>query len=157
MNENDEYYVDTMPCDETLLKELGRVHWAAARLHFTMRDTLNLLEVEISDDPFKDTLGKTRRTLEERARSVSADKVAEWATGTGRDAIDARNVIAHAVTYTAPDGRQALMTTRERGYERIDRTRLRETTHRLVKAAIALWDARRAILAEEADQTDETS
>ena len=34
-------YVDLMPSDPDLFVELGRVAWAAARLHFGVRDAIN--------------------------------------------------------------------------------------------------------------------
>ena len=131
MNNADAQLINGMPCDEELLEDLGRVQWATARLHFTMRDTLNLLHGEPSDAPFDETLGGVKKTLRKLAASAGATRIVEWADGIGGEAIDVRNAAAHAVTITAEDGRQALITTRKHGGSRLDRDALRETTARI--------------------------
>lgn len=144
MNNADAQLINGMPCDEELLEDLGRVQWATARLHFTMRDTLNLLHGEPSDAPFDETLGGVKKTLRKLAASAGAARIVEWADGIGGEAIDVHNAVAHAVTITAEDGRQALITTRKHGGSRLDRDALRETTALLIQAARDLTTARDA-------------
>lgn len=131
-----------MPCDEELLEDPGRVQWATARLHFTMRDTLNLLHRELSDAPFDETPGGVKKTLRKLAASADATRIVEWTEGIGGEAIDVRNAVADAATITAEDGRQALITTGKHGVSRLDRDALRETTALLIQAARNLTTAR---------------
>ncbi|MET1060842.1 MAG: hypothetical protein ABWX84_14675, partial [Nocardioides sp.] len=108
-----ESYVDGMPCDPTLLEDPGRVNWAAARLHFAIRDAINALDGETSDAPFDVTLGKALTKLRERADAMISPEgreLSRWCRGPARKAVQARNGVIHAVTFTADDGRQAIGT-----------------------------------------------
>ncbi|MGJ4070016.1 hypothetical protein ACN4DJ_02605 [Corynebacterium macclintockiae] len=128
-------YVDSMPCDTGILLELGRVNWAAARLHFTVRDALNSLNNRPSNEPFNQTLGKALRTLKNRALNKNHPEIAEWVDSYGSPANKHRNSVVHAITYTAEDGKQALMTTERYGSKRLQNPELREITRFLMEAA----------------------
>lgn len=97
-----------MPCDETLLEPLGRVNWAAARLHHGVRDAIGFLHGKLSDDPFQGTLGSTVKQLEALADQHQRADLVKWCRDVGMAAVEARNGVAHAVTYTASDGLQAI-------------------------------------------------
>lgn len=101
-------YDDTMPCDKELLIELGRVTSAAARLHAGVRDAINHHNGAASDEPFTKTLGQAVRMLEARARPADRADQVDWVTTIGQSAVRMPNAVVHAVTYTAPDGRQAI-------------------------------------------------
>lgn len=100
-----------MPVDEELLAPLGRTTWAAIRLHGGVRDALNHLEPGRGDLSWAKTLRKAISWLTESADKVAAepdrDALHEWADAHGRPAVERRNEVAHAITYTAEDGRQA--------------------------------------------------
>lgn len=133
-----ESYVDSMPCDESLLVELGRVTWAAARLHSGVRDAINHHRGAPSDAPFDDTLGGALKDLKKLAARNHRNDQVEWVEKAGQPAVVLRNGVAHAVTYTAEDGRQALMGTRDHGSLRFQIPELREVTRRLIEASMSL-------------------
>lgn len=128
-------YVDSMPCDSTLLVELGRVNWAAARLHSTVRDAINTVNGEPSDRPFHKTLGQAISELETKAIKLNASELVEWVNTYARPANELRNSVIHAVTYTAQDGVQALMTTAKHGGKRLSNPGLREISRFLIEAS----------------------
>jgi hypothetical protein len=134
--------VAVMPCDETLLADLGRAVWAAARLHAGVRDALNAIEGVPSDAPFIDyTLGRAITELEQRARRLDpprTEQVVTWCRTVGRPAKDARDQVMHAITYTDPDGRQALMTNDHAAPGRFLIPELQEVTGQLIHAAMTL-------------------
>lgn len=129
-------YVDSMPCDTEMLLELGRVNWAAARLHFTVRDALNSLNNRPSDEPFNQTLGGALKTLKNRALDKNHPEISEWVDSYGSPAKKHRNSVVHAITYTAEDGKQALMATERYGSKRLQNPELREVTRFLIEAAV---------------------
>lgn len=131
-----ESYVDTMPCDPDVLTELGRVTWAAARLHAGVRDLINHLDGAPSDHPFGLTLGLAISELETCARAHGRQDVVDWVRDVGRPAKDLRNTVVHAVTYTADDGKQAIQ--RLDTHTRFQNTELRAVTLRLVAASMTL-------------------
>jgi len=131
-----------MACDQTLLADLGRVVWAAARLHAVVRDSLNAIEGVPSDGPFIDhTLGQAISQLEQRARRLpppARSEVITWCQTVGRLAKNARDQVMHAITYTDPDGRQALMTNDHSPPGRFLVPELRQVAGRLVHASTTL-------------------
>lgn len=131
-------YVDTMPCDHELLTDLGRVTWAAARLHAGVRDAINHHDGSSSDEPFTKTLGQAVRALEERAEKMDRADQLDWVRRIGRPAVKRRNAVAHAVTYTANDGRQAIGTVDHSAPGRFLRLELREVTLHLIHASMTL-------------------
>lgn len=133
-----ESYVDSMPCDFELLTELGRVTWAAARLHAGVRDAINRHDGRPSDEPFTKTLGQAVGVLERRARSAGRTDQIEWILGIGRPAVKRRNAVTHAVTYTAPDGRQAIRTVDHTAPGRFLRDELRKVSRHLIHASMTL-------------------
>ncbi|GAA3570374.1 hypothetical protein GCM10022197_28480 [Microlunatus spumicola] len=131
-------YVDSMPCDPDLLVELGRVGWAAARLHASVRDSINRHQGAASDQPFEMTLGQAVSSLEQSARGAGrADQVA-WAEEAGRPAVKMRNAVVHAVTFTAQDGRQALGTVDRLPPTRFHVEDLRRVALHLIHASMTL-------------------
>lgn len=133
-----ESYVDKMPCDESLLVELGRVTWAAARLHSGVRDAINRHRGTPSDVPFDKDLGTVLTELQGLAHNAGREDQVEWVVKCGRPAKDLRNATVHAVTYTAEDDKQAIMGAPKWGGERIQNPELREVTRRLIEASMAL-------------------
>ncbi|WEV76768.1 hypothetical protein O9K63_09130 [Janibacter cremeus] len=131
-----ESYVDTMPCDPDVLVELGRVTWAAARLHAGVRDLINCLDGAPSDHPFGLTLGQAITELETRARAFGRHDVVDWVHGEGRPANKLRNAVVHVVTYTAADGKQAIQ--RLDTSTRFQNPELRTVTRRLIAASMLL-------------------
>lgn len=101
-----------MPVGEDLLAPLGRTTWAAIRLHSGVRDALNHLEPGRGDLSWAKTLGTAISWLIESADKAAAevdrDALHAWADAHGRPAVERRNEVAHAISYTAEDGRQAL-------------------------------------------------
>lgn len=108
MNSIPESYVDSMPSDPTLLAELGRVTWAAARLHAGVRDAINKHGGSSSMQPFERTLGQAIGDLKKLAASNGRTDQVTWADDVGQPACRRRNDVIHAVTYTAPGGTQAI-------------------------------------------------
>ncbi|MGH3474347.1 MAG: hypothetical protein ACRDOT_05460 [Aeromicrobium sp.] len=131
-------YVDSMPCDPGLLVELGRVTWAAARLHAGVRDAINALDAESSDEPFGWTLGEAVRQLDKRAQERGLIEVTEWVSTIGRPAVKRRNAVVHAVTYTAKDGRQAIGTADHSPPGRFMNAGLRQVSGSLIHASKTL-------------------
>lgn len=131
-------YVDTMPCDPELLVELGRVTWAAARLHAGVRDAINRLNGLPSDEPFTKSLGQAVNALEHAARQAGRYDQVDWTATIGRPAVHRRNAVVHAVTYTAPDGRQAIGTVDHSAPGRFLRDDLREVSLHLIHASMTL-------------------
>ncbi|HLS49887.1 MAG TPA: hypothetical protein VK024_07815 [Actinomycetaceae bacterium] len=103
-------YVETMPCDPDLLVNLGRVTWASARLHSGVRDAINVHKGTPSGAPFSLTLGQAVAQLEALAKKAGRLDQVSWAQTLGRPAVNQRNAVAHAVTFTADDGLQAIGT-----------------------------------------------
>lgn len=143
------YYAATVPVDEALLAPLGRMTWAAIRLHHAIRDVLGLyLTGGLSDRPFDDTLGGAITELERKARSAGepwGSAITQWSQMYGRPAQGLRDRITHAVAYTADDGHQALRTSlhpRHGGHERVTAPLLSEATGRLVLASVRLGELR---------------
>jgi hypothetical protein len=99
-----------MPSGPELLLELGRVAWAAARLHDGVRDAINRHHSTPSDEPFKATLGQAIAALEMLAEARVRPDQLSWISQTGRPASRRRNAVIHAVTFTAQDGKQAIGT-----------------------------------------------
>lgn len=138
-----------IPVDEELLAPLGRVMWAAIRLHHAVRDTLGLdLGAGLSDEPFeKYTLGGAISALR-RSAAAAGDPwdpvIIRWADESGTPAANQRDRVAHAVAYTADDGRQALRTGGRKGLprERVTTELLEEIASRLEHASVELYDAR---------------
>lgn len=133
-----ESYVDSMPCDPELLVELGRVTWAAARLHAGVRDAVNAIDGESSDEPFGWTLGAAVSRLEQRAQGRGLVHVTEWVTNTGRPAVKRRNAVVHAVTYTALDSKQAIGTAEHSPPGRFLNEDLRQVSLALIHASMTL-------------------
>ena len=130
-----ESYVDLMPCDETLLVELGRVSWASARLHAGVRDAINRLDGASSDKPFRTTLGSAVSDLRKKAVACARQDIVDWVDDYGMPAVKQhRNKVAHAVTYTAPDGTQAIQTDDHSPPGRFLNPELREVSRVLIEA-----------------------
>ena len=137
--ETPESYVDSMPCDPELLEELGRVVWAAARLHSCIRDAINRLEGAPSDEPFGETLGGVLTKLKEEAETAGRQDQVEWVEQVGRPVRDRRDGVLHAVTFTASDDRQAIGSfSGEKGPQRYSVPELREVTRQLIQASSTL-------------------
>lgn len=132
----------SMPCDEELLAPLGRVAWAALRLHHGVRDAINTIEGTPSDAPFEQTLGQAVGRLRDLATHHAVEPartaVLSWYNDTASPAVESRNGVLHAIGYTDPDGRQAL-----RGSS-IDRP-ARYLTTELLQAAGHLIEASRTL------------
>ncbi len=106
------YTASVIPCDEDLLEPLGRVVWAAIRLQHTVRDLIGAIEGELSGRPFEPTLGGAISNLRKLASSlepVDRQRIEDWCNGDGASAKNARDSVLHAVAFTAPEGRQAIM------------------------------------------------
>lgn len=104
-------YVDRMPADEDLLAPVGRVAWAAASLHHAIRDALNVVGGQPSDEPWEDTLGRSLSQLREKASALGTHEgrlLDQWCRRDARPAVQARNAVLHGVVYTAEDGHPAL-------------------------------------------------
>ncbi|GAA3885162.1 hypothetical protein GCM10022243_57480 [Saccharothrix violaceirubra] len=106
-----DYWSASMPCDEDLLPALGRVVWASLRLHHAVRDALNDVEGAPSDAPFDLPLGHAVARLRDAAARVAEPArtdLLEWCDGPGARAASSRDGVLGSITFTAPDGRQAL-------------------------------------------------
>jgi hypothetical protein len=133
-------YIDLMPSDPDLLVELGRVSWAAARLHAGVRDAINKHNGAPSDAPFELTLGQAIADLQKLAGAATRGDQVEWVLQIGRPAAKQRNAVIHAVTFTAPDGKQALGTMDHSAPGRFLAADLRQVTLSLIEASMALPD-----------------
>ncbi|HEX8511309.1 MAG TPA: hypothetical protein VF635_17660 [Propionibacteriaceae bacterium] len=133
-----ESHVDSMPCDPDLLVELGRVTWAAARLHAGVRDAINQHQGQASDQPFTLTLGQAVSRLEEAAKLAGRADQVDWVSNLGRPAVRLRNTVVHAVTYTAVDGKQAIGTVDHGPPGRFLVDELRQVTLHLIHASMTL-------------------
>lgn len=149
------YYAANVPVDETLLAPMGRMTWAAIRLHCAIRDALGLhFTGGLSDTPFEKTLGGVITELEKAAASIGepwAGAISSWSATYGRPAHSLRDRITHAVAYTADDGLQALQTSphpRHGGDERVTEALLSEATGRLVLASVRLGEVQDSCLAD---------
>ncbi len=131
-------YVDSMPSDPALLVDLGRVTWAAARLHSGVRDAVNAHNGVPSDEPFTWTLGQAVGALERLARMNSRPDQLEWVTREGRPAVRRRNAVVHAVMFTASDGQQAIGTVDHSPPGRFVTEDLRTVTRHLIGASMSL-------------------
>jgi len=131
-------YADSMPCDPDLLVELGRVTWAAARLHAGVRDSINKHSDSSSMAPFELSLGQAIAELKTLAETNNrADQVA-WVLEFGRPANRLRNAVIHAVTFTAPDDKQAIATVDWSPPGRFLAPDLRAVTLALIEASMKL-------------------
>ena len=138
MHDLPESYIDSMPSDPDLLVELGRVAWAAARLHAGVRDAINRHHGFPSDEPFEATLGRAIAELERLAHGSSRADQVDWVQFSGRPASRSRNAVIHAITYTAEDGRQAIGTVDHSAPGRLLRSELRQVTRELIEASMTL-------------------
>ena len=127
-----------MPSDPELLVELGRVAWAAARLHSGVRDAINRHHGTPSDKPFEATLGQAIAELEMLARARDRPDQLTWVSQTGRSASRRRNAVIHAVTFTAQDGKQAIGTLDHSPPDRFLASDLRDVTRALIAASMTL-------------------
>lgn len=127
-----------MPTDPDLLEDLGRVVWAAARLHAGVRDSLNKHDGQPSDLPFSDTLGGAIAGLKSRAEKADRVDQLGWVQTFGEPARDMRNSVLHAVTYTAEDGVQAIRSSHGPSYSRFLVPDLRAVTLALINAHTTL-------------------
>jgi hypothetical protein len=110
----------SIPGDQELLPALGRVTWAAIRLHHGVRDALGHI-FEPSDEYFEGTLGGAVSRLQDAAQRVAEPHRTEligWCETVGRPAAKKRNGVMHSIAYTDAHGRQALRGT---GPDRPDR------------------------------------
>lgn len=131
-------YVDSMPTDPDLLVELGRVAWAAARLHAGVRDSINRHTGSTSIAPFELTLGRAIADLEKLAKSSQRTDQVDWVLSIGRPASRLRNAVIHAVTFTASDGKQAIGTVDHSAPGRFLVADLRAVTLSLIEASMKL-------------------
>lgn len=138
MNLPPESHVDSMPGDGDLFLELGRVTWAAARLHAGVRDAINQHRGAASDEPFTRTLGQAVAVLEQLAREAGRADQVDWVANVGRPAVKRRNAVAHAVTYTASDGKQAIGPVGNPAPKRFLAPDLRQVTLHLIHASMTL-------------------
>jgi hypothetical protein len=131
-------YAEDMPTDPDLLVELGRIAWAAARLHSGVRDAINKHRGAPSDAPFRLTLGQAIGELHDLASAAGREDQATWAEQVGRPAAKLRNGVIHAVTFTATDGKQALGTMDHSPPGRFLEPELRGVTLALIEASMRL-------------------
>lgn len=127
-----------MPSDPDLLTDLGRVAWAAARLHAGVRDAINRYHGQASDVPFEHTLGKAIAELEGLAAAAGRSDQTSWVANVGRPASRTRNAVIHAVTFTAEDGKQAIGTVDHQAPRRFLAPELRKVTLDLIHAHMTL-------------------
>ena len=127
-----------MPSDPDLLVELGRVAWAAARLHARVRDAINNHHGPPSDEPFRTTLGQAIAELESLAKREARPDQLTWVATSARPAAKRRNAVIHAVTFTADDGKQAIGTVDHSAPRRFLKRDLRDVTRDLIAAHMTL-------------------
>jgi hypothetical protein len=133
MTESSDSEVDLMPTDPDLLAEIGRVTWAAARLHHAVRDAIGRHQGAATDAPFEETLGGAIAQLERLAVAGGRTDQAQWVTAVGRPATARRNGVVHAITATIDD-KQALITPDGSAPGRFLVPELRDVTLALVRA-----------------------
>lgn len=142
------YYAQNIQYDEEMLAPLGLVTWAAIRLHHTIRDTLDLQFGEgLSQEHFDKTLGQAMHVLKQAAANAGepwASAIADWHSTYGSVVLDKRNSIAHAIAYTADDGKQAIMRPLRHGGTRITVEDLHDAAGHLTLASVRLGEARQA-------------
>ena len=131
-------YVDSMPSDPDLLADLGRVAWAAARLHAGVRDSINRHSGSTSMEPFDRTLGGAIADLERLATKNGRADQLDWVRDFGRPTSRLRNAVIHAVTFTSPDGKQAIGTVDGSAPGRFLLPDLRAVTLALIEASMKL-------------------
>jgi hypothetical protein len=131
-------YADSMPSDPDLLMDLGRVAWAAARLHAGVRDSINKHNGSTSMAPFELTLGQAIADLEKLGKNNGRADQVDWVRDFGRPASRLRNAVIHAVTFTAPDGKQAIGTVDNSLPGRFLAPELRSVTLALIEASMKL-------------------
>lgn len=79
-------YAESMPADPDLLVELGRVAWAAVRLHADVRDAINRHRRSTSMAPFGLTLGQAIGELNQLAKNNGRADQCEWVEKVGKPA-----------------------------------------------------------------------
>jgi hypothetical protein len=126
-----------MPTDPELLFELGRVAWAAARLHAGVRDSIDKHKGLASMDPFKTTLGRAIAELESLAKRQGRLDQVDWVDKFGRPASHLRNAVIHAVTFSI-DGKQAIGKVDDPRAGRFMNPELRAVTLALIDASMKL-------------------
>lgn len=131
-------YADSMPADPDLLVELGRVAWAAARLHAGVRDAINKHRSSTSMAPFGLSLGQAIAELHQLAKNSGRVDQCAWVDDIGKPAKDRRNAVIHAVTFTAPDDMQAIQTSDGTPPGRFLASDLRAVTLALIEASMKL-------------------
>lgn len=132
-------YIANMPSDPDLLPELGRVAWAAARLHAGVRDAINRLRGGASDRPFSATLGQALGELKHlAAKDDRRPDIVAWVDWAMDYAVRPRNKVIHTVTYTAEDGKQAIISLESGAQQRLRVPELRSVTAALIEASMKL-------------------
>lgn len=141
-------YSAGIPCDPELLEPLGRVSIAASRLLGRMRDVINQIDGAPSDAPFDLSLGQARKALRERVErrkqvevTPSVRALDRWLRGPAAGAIQARNGVVHAISFTAEDGAQGLRTTSRYGGSRVLRENAMRVAGLLERANALMPDA----------------
>lgn len=88
--------------------------------------------------PFELTLGQAIADLERLAQKNGRADQVDWIRHVGRPANRLRNVVIHAVTFTAPDGKQAIGTVDKSPPGRFLVADLRSVTLALIEAHMKL-------------------
>ena len=116
------------PVDPVLVEPLGWVAYAAIRFHSTLRSVWTFQLDGDDREAHAWHTGKLAEKVVKAAREQGdprADAFDEWYRDYGLPAIDMRNGVLHAWTYTAEDGLQALgMGPRAAGGTRITKVTL---------------------------------
>ncbi len=94
--------------EASLLADLGRAQWAAARLHHVVRDRHSQLDGRRDNDLFGETLGSAIAALRAMAESTDRPEFVRWCDEIGRPANERRNGLVHSIAFTASDREQAL-------------------------------------------------
>lgn len=102
----------TVPVDDALLEQLGRVQRAAAHLHAAVRDATNELTGQRNDIPLESTLSVAVRGLEYRVQRLPKSdlrtRLLQWIHEQGIPAADRRTRVTIARVVAAGDGTQSL-------------------------------------------------
>ena len=113
-----------------------------------MRDVINQIDGAPSDAPFDLSLGQARKALRDRVErrkqvefTASVRSLDRWLRGPAAGAIQARNGVIHAVSYTAGDGAQSLRTTARYGATRVQREHALRVAGMLERANALMPDA----------------